>query len=648
MGFREDSNDFYTLIGEFFKNGTSPRDAREILSQMYEETKLALFLEVEHERSAIFLSLAQDAELQPILFDFCKINTNIITRQIRVPTVHEMITTTSLLDLFLENKVAYESILKWIKSYHPDIMPAGSHSAEDILALQKKLIGCMKKNQFDMFCETLAMLSADAVNDIIHKGSQKFMERVMDAELIFIVHLINLDPSVLQKNVSDSAVLDTLCENPDYNITVLNSIAQKHINSLSEQDKVLLSNTLSDMMKPLSLGDEALIEVDMTRFAPSEPRAEALSEEPSHLPELLASHHMNIIAPEGGFNDALKPYINTRLLLDNSALDAFLFQTFREKLAGKGIALMPTIRSTESIDVDQLKMIMTAEPLTYTTHISVEGGEITPLLNTEIRFVQPINHVIWPVWISNMHYGLFILNMGPIEANAPRGFYIEPLCESSAIEASSLYCGHALVQQLGSLDRASLSEMATNYILQRNALYLTKHLNVENGLFGVVFLAQASDRNYCSDYVIAALTRLVSEDIDLTHCPLSIYAMQNGHLSKDIVQQIRMLEIKMFGVDYFRLQLSSAFDASEVDKGTALFLTSNEDCDHAEARCATAVNPQKNPLFVASLGLFSHDEAQESSRKKRKSQQQGGSCRHQDVAIEDGDDEDITDSPRQS
>lgn len=261
---------------------------------------------------------------------------------------------------------------------------------------------------------------------------------------------------------------------------------------------------------------------------------------------------VKILSPEEQFDERIKPFINTRLLVDNSILDAFLYQSYKDKLAAKRIALMPTIRSIEAISPEQLQAIRDGLPLSYTTGVTLESGNINPVLEDHTTSPDMV-FAVWPVCVSNAHYGVFILDIRPHrDPQSTFGFYIEPLNGQLMIQ---LMCTSYAIQLPEPCDPVLLRQMLSSFMYESNTKQLTTALNMTAENIDYIFLSQDPSTNFCSDNVIATLDWLASDNVDLLNNPTTIQSLQNQYLSEDIVRAIRLLQIKQFGVGYLWLQL---------------------------------------------------------------------------------------------
>jgi len=298
------------------------------------------------------------------------------------------------------------------------------------------------------------------------------------------------------------------------------------------------------------------------------------------------------IPTEEQLDEDIKPLINTRFLVDNSLLTAFLYQSYKHKLAGRRIALMPMIRSTEAISSEQLQAIKASTPLTYTTGVTIEGDNIVPVLGDHLT-APHMSFAVWPVCVPNAHYGLFILDIRPNrDPQAIRGFYIEPLnCEWMIQLMRTTYADQLPVP----CDLVLLPQMLSSFMYEKNVKQLTINLDIHAENIEYIFLAQDPRTNLCSDNVIAALDCLASDNIDLLNSPMTINSLQNQYISEAMAQAIRLQQVKMFGMDYLWLQLPKELQNAET------------------RRCIEELKQTQNTLFPKKATAVPSSEIQSSS-----------------------------------
>ena len=436
------------------------------------------------------------------------------------------------------------------------------------------------------------------------------MIHVMGADLAYIQTLIDIDSSVLQILVTDYRVLDTLCESPLYNQKVLLFITEKYKDSLSKDDLSLIQSALADIGNHLSSynGEEeerAVIDMHPQLMEKSATATQYFAANP-----ILTPLHIQRMTEGVDLNKGLMEYVNTQLEVETPVLDAFLFQTYWEKLASKGIALLSTIRSTEAIEMALLEKIRKGSPLSYMTNISIENDDLIPMVSDDICFRQPMRYAVWPVWISNRHYGLLFLDLAPsLNPSSPRGVYIEPLSLQSILMG--------IDNPPNASDNADMIGIACNQIFSQQARPMISGLGIEGQPFSVLFLSQTFDEHYCSDYVIAVLARVASEELNLTKDLTPLSQLMQEHLSEDVVQIIRMLEIKMFGIGYFKLQLRKGLTDEDIVTATARFLQPSQVAGHSHEEQPMACRASCDWPTLDTIGLFARESATPTKSQKK-------------------------------
>ncbi len=147
-----------------------------------------------------------------------------------------------------------------------------------------------------------------------------------------------------------------------------------------------------------------------------------------------------------------------------------------------------------------------------------------------------------------------------------RGIYVEPLSVASIL----------LGDDTAGVDPLQRLYLATQRTLMQRVSPMLVGSGYEADSFSVLFLSQQSAQHCCSDNVIGLLTHIASPEFDLGQNLLSLTQLQYGHLSEYFFQLIRMLQIDMHGLDYFKLQLRTELTDEEIKKATALFLQNKE------------------------------------------------------------------------
>ena len=548
-----DLETLYTLLYEFMENETPLDIALDILKS-YEPSNLALLLEKYYGGSLVFESLIEDDNLKNIVIYFCEINPKIITMPFRDTSIDER---SNLLGLILEQPNEYSDILAWVQKYKPDIIEADKARAIEIGILQRTLVTHIEKQNLTEFQALLTKLSKDELlNALTFDGNYDVINAALfsSTDLSYITFLISLNKSILKIDMTGQTVFDCLRDKPKIYASVLEFISQKYPKALSKTKRAKQHGV--QMHHDGFFSPKGPMVANTSETEPNEAIfKEALMKPP---PPLLTSSQIDAFSASAftEFDEKRMPFVNTHLLIDNSILDAFLYQTFRGKLAKKRIALMPTIRNCEPIAIEQLVNARSGVSLLYTTGVGIENQMITPILE-EQKITLGFDFAVWPIYLMNKHYGLLILALSDSPGLATsHGFYIEPLNESLMFrmiyasmdaESQAKFTPPIDPEQIKKVLRTSMYE---NYV-QR----LTLNLQMSEENFGYSFLSQDFNENYCSDYVIAVIALMASGDIDLTNVQESLFSLNKRRLSEEAVRRIRMLEIKMVGMDYFRLQL---------------------------------------------------------------------------------------------
>lgn len=530
----EEINNFHELLKGFIDSNSSLENAIDTLKAIQEPAYLSALLEEYYQGEAIFRPLTEEFELRNLLIYFCEINPNIIKMPFKSgPSASRF----CILQMVLQDKAEYIELYHWIESNQPALLEAGKEYEDQVSNHQKTLIAFVNEKNLMEFQTLLKGLSQETLIDVLYQDNDiLFIDTVLNhADLSYLTYLISLNISTLRIDMYGETILDCLCDQPMRYRSILELVRETYQGALSSKEQQQVSKAL------LAQQDSNLMDdwVDLPY--------DALTEAPISLPAPF-----NKLSPEEQFDEDIKPFINTRLLVDNSILDAFLFQSYKDKLAGRRIALMPTIRSSEAISPEQLEAIRGGTPHMYTTGVTLEGGDINPVTGDHLT-APNMGFAVWPVCVSNAHYGVFILDIRPNRGpQAIRGFYIEPLnCEWMI----QLMCANYAVQLPEPHDPVLLRQMLSSFMYEDKVKQLTMNLDVRAENIEYVFLSQDPKTNLCSDNVIAVLDCLASDGIDLLNNPTTINILQNQYLSEAMARTIRLQQVKQFGMDYLWLQL---------------------------------------------------------------------------------------------
>lgn len=549
--YDNDLNDLYTLLNQFIEHQTPLKDAEETLKALYPDyNHLAALLDGYVDGAAVFENLLENDDLKNILIYLCHVNPKVITMPLREDDDEDL----HILSTVYAEKKQYKDIFNWIKKDHSnlidDFKKREIQKKEQQVAILKEAAGYVQRGEIDQFEELLGRLSIDTIAEILTGEPKVFKTLLAYTFRDYLFALLRVDISALRISYRGTTLLNFLCYNSEKFQSVLGTIRDLYFEELTAREKGQLIDGLDESEDSLNELEEKKERPGLSN--PASFRQHHTNSKPSML-TIEQIEALSVVQPCPGFDPDMMPLINTKYWPDNSVLDAFLHRALRDKLAARGIALMPTIRNIESIEADLLTRIQKGEMFPYTTDISIENQKITPLV--EEKAIAEFKHVAWPVNVSNAHYGLFILSLTAVNGTPARGFYLEPF--------NQLFMLKFIMSSMPSDLRARLPSPLTDdhfrFIIKRfmYANYvrqLTRGLPMAEENFSYIFLEQGKDESYCSDYVIAVLSRLASEDIDLNH-PESLLALRGTCLTDDLVKRIRMLEIQRFGDDYLMLQL---------------------------------------------------------------------------------------------
>jgi hypothetical protein len=549
--YDNDLNDLYDLLNQFIEQETPLTDAEETLQALYPDNKhLAALLDGYVDGAAVFENLLENDDLKNILIYLCHVNPKVITMPLREDDDEDL----HILSTVYAEKKQYKDIFNWIKKDHSnlidDFKKREIQKKEQQVAILKEAAGYVQRGEIDQFEELLGRLSIDTIAEILTGEPKVFRKLLAYTFRDYLYVLLRVDISAVRISYGGTTLLNFVCYNSEKFQSVLGTIRDLYFEELTAIEKTQLIDALDE-------SEDSLDELEEEKVEPgfSKP-ASFVQHHTNSKPSMLTIEQieaLSVVQPCPGFNPEMMPLIDTNYWPDNSILDAFLHQALRDKLAARGIALMPTIRRNESIEADLLTKMQNGEMFPYTTDVLIENQEITPVL--EDKAIAAFQHVAWPVNVSNAHYGLFILSLTAVNGTPPRGFYLEPFNKQHMAQNILLSMSPA---QRAMLPRPLLAGhihlilkrfMYVNYV-QR----LTRRLPMREENFEYIFLEQSKDESYCSDYVIAVLSRLASEDIDLNR-PESLFALRGTCLTDELVKSIRMLQLQRFGDGYLTLQL---------------------------------------------------------------------------------------------
>lgn len=535
------------LLKQFNQEETGLNEAIQTLKANYpDESLLASLLEEYVEDELVFTPTLYGWTPELLLY-FCQLNPKILQLPFNktTPCKNETLLVTVICD-----PDQYEDLEKWIDVNHPDMLEEYDEYMEKIRELREDILKMVKRHQFEAYKAKLTSLSLSVLLDLCASRSKSVsIERLFKyPDKKYLQFLIGLNIAVLRIDFSGKSLLEAICDEPILHQHFFDELLQKYQGVLTEKEQTLI---------------RAAIEVVRAQKG-EEPKALLVKEEESEKPKqnaplpkhpLLTSDQLDKLPIPNTLNSELLPFVNMRLEVDSAVLDAFLFQMLREQLAQKSIALMPTIRSVEAIAPEQIQAIIEGRALIYTTGIVVrEEEEVIPLTEERAGFTG-MTYAVWPVNLPNRHYGLFILKLVPdMEMTSPRGFYIEPLHQSILLHE---LCSRDETLHSKAVSSDEIKKRLRQYSYQTYLSDLTRNLHIQPEQFTCLYLSQAPNERYCSDYVIGVLLRLTSAEINLATHWQDLRFIVGNHLSHDMVQKIRFLEIATFGEGYFFAQLDT-------------------------------------------------------------------------------------------
>ena len=602
-----DLEGLYILLNGFIENKTPLESAKEILQGMYINERLAELLEKYYNEHAVFEALFACQALQSLLIFLCSVNPKIITMPLQEGEEEEE-EGNHLLSVVFNSQANYIELFDWLNEKHPALI----QNEKTLVEVQKKAIlkdaiYYIKHKQLKAFNELLRE-SPDTIVEILKETPALIKELMPVRRQPYLKALISLNLSVLRINYGGQSILASLCKNPKINSSVFEQIRDYYFTDLTDKEQELLQEVLED---DDSDEDVTLTESQKTLTSHLPKKVLSGQSRPNVKSPMLTTPQIESLflsQPGAEFNIHLLPFINTSMYLDNAVLDAFSYQIFRDKLAKKRIALMPTIRQNEPISLELLMAIRSGGTHLYTTGLFVENQQIIPITE-EKPIAQDLRYAVWPVNLSNAHYGLFILDLTAPNLSPTRGFYIETFNSQHMLQLIFSSGDAAYRAHLKSLNPAEIKKTVHSWMYATYLKTLTQNLHMSPKSFNYIFLSQSAGENYCSDYVIAVLARLASDGIDLINNPANLLSLKAGHLGEDMVKKIRMLETQMFGNDYFLLQMPAEPTSHKRLELVNMTIPSQQD-DKQEAAKQDETNDK-------SACTHKHDD-DESARKRRK------------------------------
>lgn len=543
-------NGLHELLASFVAEKTPANDALDTIKLIYEQPNspnLANILIQYRKKVAVFYPLIENIDnidLMPLLIYFYEVNPEIIF----IPLNDKDEGEASLLQLINEDEETYKELMDRILKDTPEILNA------------EKAFTFVVDNEKALFKELFKTLSSEDQIKTLQAINFRLMHLLLNYEenIEYLNTLIALNISILRLNLNGQTLLTSLCDDTKTYQSTLMLISTAYREELTMGEIC----QLDEVMNAATHASNEALEPTQSRavtstkiISPSFPLTQAQPSPPLlTLPEIDALALPNELAAQ---YDPLMPYINTKLWVDNLVLDVFL-NRFRDQLAARGFALMPSINSEYPIDITQIHERLAQRPYEYTASISIDRGQMNPLmpiLGTK-NISQDMVWGVWPVNIHNIHYYLLVLELSP-NAEHRRGFCIEPF--------SSEWMGAQMLIDLDEEARRHLQEEGQlirsmrSYMYKTHVQQLTGDLNIAEKNFSYTYLSQSPDEDTCSDHVIALMALLANGSINLASDQRDPFGFLSGRqLCDATAKKIRMLQVKMLGLEYLRLQLPEA------------------------------------------------------------------------------------------
>ena len=533
--------DFHERLSTIIAEEPSIEEALNRLRR-YKPDLLAGILESYYNESIVFeeLIIEEKSSLMQLMFYFLSINPDILTKPLKVK--NDAICRDTALTFFTEVKAQYPGVYAWIEQNAQAPLKAEIQRMQMLETLLNEACSYIETNQFSNFQILMERTPLETRLDLLTLYDHNILTKLLvePNNLPYLMFLIDTDIRTLKTTMWGRTIAEILETKREYQ-PALYLLAQNHPDSLSEEEQGMLPpipQEERDCFPALNRGSypDKLASILLLTNA-----------RPNQFPILTLPLLMQLFP---SFNAALLPSANTQVEVEISVLDAFLFQTCWETLDARGIALMPTIESTQAINPEQLMAIFLGGN-SFTTGIEISANHITPITES-VSNKENITHAIWPV-VANGRYGLFILDLTRTDvAFAGRGIYIEP-SRLSKVAESLCYTN------------SGVALPTFNY--QHYVSKLTQHLSMQPGNFSFIFLSQKVGES-SSDYVIAIVMLLALGKLDLIKNPNILEHLQGRYLSKDVARAIRVCQLQLFGEAYIKYQKLT--EPSDVDENMSV------------------------------------------------------------------------------
>jgi len=384
---------------------------------------------------------------------------------------------------------------------------------------------------------------------------------------LLLIELLKINPDLLTKSICLNLtvpipLLAHLLKHQHKYAEVFSWIRETNPNLMSESAQGLLDfMTEINKSPPIRTTTQSietiLKEVDAKlalspHLAENVPEESVITRGPSSRPmpstiidsELLRS--LSIPEHPLQLNSALRPYVNTARMVESIVLDAYLKQTFYSSLMSKGIMILPTIRHIEPISTELINQIKHQVPILSSDNIVFINGEVEAI--PKLQTIDcPVQCLIIPVNRLNVHFTLLILYLND---DRYRAVYIDPIAaQYKAIKIDKeIHLLHSVQRDpMGQYPSAIFTEL-----YKTHTQALVENLPILPQDIHYIHLGQnPRHNNYCSDYLIAVITLIAANKLELITNPECLHSLEGAYLGSEDVNLIRFLQIQRYGKPYF-------------------------------------------------------------------------------------------------
>jgi hypothetical protein len=571
MPYPSQARELYNQIQEFADNNTEPAVAIEILNAIYAEATpnlATLLTEYHSDRPVFYPLLAADSyeKLAEVFIYLIKQNDSVLRLRLSAKGSHE------------------GTLLNSIVSKRPEVLFTWLRENK----LYLFAMGLIAKNQLEEVIALLESKPIDYILGLLRTDDGIFLDYIVDHAAKHCVkvlnYLIQRDIAIIRlESTFGEKLLSTLCNDRLIYAEPIKLIATKYKEKLFGDEEAEIEDALDLTNNDGDAEDEEdeVILIAQTPFTLS--FASTGQEKPLTLPNRgnvlrpgnAIIGHASLIdlsladTPFKPTNPQLLQFINTERMIENSVLDTMIQRLFAVPLMAKGIVVLPTIRRNEAISPALITRILAKEAILYPSELSITPEEIFVTNFVEITPTSPVRYIMCPVNDPAInHYGLIVIDLGPnaSEIIPQKYYYIEPTQRNIILDAFIKTTDVSLQKTLQTLQASGNAQNTVKIMPLLSPLLhahyleqLTKDLPPATQASHCVCLQQSSTVNYCADYVLAILAKLLVDELDLTHNAENLLTLEGLSLDESTVQQSRLLSLQQLGMDYFDYQLSAEY-----------------------------------------------------------------------------------------